>query len=55
MASHIMAHTARNGVFACAPKLPVIHRFLSGVYVGPVLIDLRLPSPPSGDGHPKPH
>ena len=56
MASHIMAHTARNGAFACALKLPVIHRFFSGVYVAPVLIEfhLCLPSHPSGDGHRKP-
>lgn len=57
MAPHIMAHTALNRVLACTPKLPDIRHYLSGAPGTPVLLEChpRRPSPPSGDGHRKPH
>jgi hypothetical protein len=59
MASYIMAHTAHNWVFACTPKLPVAHRFLSDARVAPpvrAVLELhsRRPSPLRGDGRDAP-
>lgn len=54
MASHIMAHTALNRVHSCTLKLTVIHHFLSGAHVTPVLLEFhpRRPSPFDGDSRP---